>query len=252
MPLDSLVKIEQLGVVPSIVLEELTHAAPLAAALYEGGLPAAEISLRTPAGLPVLKEVAAHPGLLIGAGHVINLSQAQQAIAAGAKFIMSPGLDADMVRFCQEQTVTIIPGACSPTDVMQAARLGLDCVSFFPCDAMGGMPLLKALYSAFPEMRFIPNGGMSLEGMPEFLAFKPVLAVSGNWMVKSEWLADERFDIISDACAASMAIVKQTKRRIDTSERVLRRLGTSRQRDEKGLSRIDKAVVESADAFRGD
>jgi 2-dehydro-3-deoxyphosphogluconate aldolase/(4S)-4-hydroxy-2-oxoglutarate aldolase len=249
---DPLSRIEQHGVVPNIMLDDVKHAASLAAALYEGGLPVAEISLRSESGQAVLSEVAAHPGLLIGAGHVVNAKQAEEAIAAGAKFIMCPGIDGSLVKLCQERNVPVIPGACTPTEVMLAANLGLRCVSFFPCDAMGGMPLLKALYAAFPEMKFVPNGGMSLEGMPEFLAFKPVMAVSGNWIVKKEWLADERFDIIVDACAATVAIVKQTKRGVDTSDRVLRRLGTSRSRDEKGLSRVDKAVVEIADAFSGE
>ena len=252
MPPDPLSRIEQHGVVPNVVLDDAGHAASLAAALYEGGLPVAEISVRNPASAGILKEVAAHPALLIGAGHVTQIKQAESALGAGAKFIMSPGIDADLVKYCQGQNVPIIPGACTPSEVMLAHNLGLTCVSFFPCDALGGMPLLKALYSTFPEMKFIPNGGMSLEGMPEFLAFKPVMAVSGNWIVKKEWLKDERFDIIADACAASVAIVKQTKRGVDTSDRVLRRLGSARMRDEKGLSRIDKAVVEIADAFSGE
>lgn len=252
MPPAPLDRIEQSGVLPIVALDNAAHAAPLAAALYEGGLSLAEVSLRTPAMLPCLREMAAHPGLLIGAGAVTNVHQAAEALEAGAKFIMSPGVDEELIRYCQQQNVLIIPGACTPSEVMRAANLGVTCLNFFPCDAAGGMPMLKALYSAFAMMRYIPNGGLSLEGMAEFLAFKPILAVGGNWIIKKEWLADERFDVIADACAATVAIVKQTKRGIDTSDRVLRRPGSQRLKEEKGLSKIGKAVVGIADAFTGD
>ena len=252
MPPDLLDRIELHGVLPIVATDDPAHAAPLAAALYEGGLPLAEVSLRTPEMLPVLREMAAHPGLLIGAGAVTRVAQAAEALDAGAKFIMSPGVDEDLIRYCRERQTLIIPGACTPSEVMRAANLGVPSVNFSPCAAAGGMPLLKALYSAFATMRYLPNGGLSLEGMHEFLAFKPIVAVGGTWIVKREWLADGRFDIIADACSATVAIVKQTKRGIDTSDRVLRRPGNSKLRDEKGLSKIGKAVVGIADAFTGE
>jgi 2-dehydro-3-deoxyphosphogluconate aldolase/(4S)-4-hydroxy-2-oxoglutarate aldolase len=253
MSTEVLDRIETLGVVPAIVLGYSSLAADLAAALYEGGLPCAEVTLRTPSALETLQEMARHPGLLIGAGTVMNVAQAQQAIAAGAKFIVSPGVDEGLIRFCMEQQILIIPGACTPTEVMLATNLGVPCIKFFPCDAFGGMPVLKALNGPFPNMRFMPTGGISLETTPEFLAYKPVLAVGGTWMVKKEWLDAERFDIIAEACAATMAIIKQTKRGVDTSNRVPKLGGKlSGFGRDTGLSAISKATVSIHEAFMGE
>lgn len=210
---DILRQLEQLAVVPAIILDDEAHAAPLAAALIEGGLPCAEVTLRTPAALESLRRMASYADrLLVGAGTVMTAAQADEAIAAGAKFIVSPGMDAGLIRHCQEKQVPIIPGACTPTEVMLAVNLGLECVKFFPAEAYGGLGVLKALHGPFPTMRFMPTGGMSLESLPDYLGFRPVLAVGGTWMVKKEWLANERFDVIADACAATVDAVMLARR----------------------------------------
>jgi 2-dehydro-3-deoxyphosphogluconate aldolase/(4S)-4-hydroxy-2-oxoglutarate aldolase len=211
---EHLLRIEQLGVVPAIILENASQAEPLANALLDGGLPCAEVTLRTPAALEILKGMAAFAkdGLLVGAGTVLTASQADEAIAAGAKFIVTPGIDAELVRHCQARDILVIPGATTATEVMLAVNLGLECVKFFPAEASGGIKMLKALNGPFPNIRFMPTGGITLETFSEYLPFKPVIAVGGTWMLKKEWLATERFDIIADACEATMLAVADARR----------------------------------------
>ena len=209
-----LVRIEQLGVVPAVILENAAHAEPLANALLDGGLACAEVTLRTPASLEVLKRMAAFEkeGLLVGAGTVLTPAQADAAIAAGAKFIVTPGIDAALVRHCQEKGVLIIPGTTTASEVMLATNLGVECVKFFPAEASGGVKVLKALHGPFPGMRFMPTGGITLDALPEYLPFKPVVAVGGTWMLRKEWIATERFDIIADACEATVQSVADARR----------------------------------------
>lgn len=206
-------RLEELAVVPAVVLENPEHAEPLAKALFEGGLPCAEVTLRTPAALEILRRMARYSDrLLMGAGTVLTVAQADEAIAAGAKFIVSPGIDEKLVRHCQAREVLIIPGACTPSEVMLAANLGLECVKFFPAAAYGGLPVIKALHGPFPDMRFMPTGGMSLETLGEYLAFAPVLAVGGTWMLKKQWMEGDRFDLLADACRATVDAVLLARR----------------------------------------
>ncbi len=213
-------RIEKHAVVPAIVLEDADQAAPLAQALISGGLPIAEVTLRTPASLDALRRMAAFPDLLTGAGTVLNIEQARQAVDAGAKFIVSPGMDADLIRWCLEQGITIIPGACTPTEVMLAMNLGLRCVKFFPCAASGGLEMLRALRGPFPEMRYLATGGIKLESISDYLAFRPVLAVGGTWMVQEEWLANARFDVIEDGCRTTVEVVKDARWQATAAARV--------------------------------
>jgi 2-dehydro-3-deoxyphosphogluconate aldolase/(4S)-4-hydroxy-2-oxoglutarate aldolase len=208
-----LTRIEKLAVVPTIVLADASHAEPLAEALIDGGLPCAEVTLRTPASLEILKRMAGlKEDFLVGAGTVLNPAQADEAIAAGAKFIVSPGMDAALIRHCQAKGIPILPGACTPTEVMLGLTLGLDCVKFFPSHAYGGLTVIKALHGPFPQMRFMPTGGVTRESVGEYLGFKPVLAVGGTWMVRKEWLDNERYDIISDACMVTRSTIDLIRR----------------------------------------
>jgi 2-dehydro-3-deoxyphosphogluconate aldolase/(4S)-4-hydroxy-2-oxoglutarate aldolase len=198
-------RLEELAVVPAIVIENADHAVPLAKALFDGGLPCAEVTLRTPAAMEAMRRMSGFSDrLLVGAGTVFTPAQVDDAVAAGAKFIVSPGIDEKLVRHCQEKNVLIIPGTCTPTEVMLAANLGLECVKFFPAAAYGGLEVLKALNGPFPHMRFMPTGGIKLETMGEYLAFKPVLAVGGTWMLKKQWIEGDRFDQVTDACHATV------------------------------------------------
>lgn len=208
-----LTRIEKLAVVPTIVLADASHAEPLAEALIDGGLPCAEVTLRTPASMEILKRMAGlKEDFLVGAGTVLTPAQADEAIAAGAKFIVSPGMDAALIRHCQAKGIPILPGACTPTEVMLALTLGLDCVKFFPSHAYGGINVLKALHGPFPQMRFMPTGGITRETAGEYLGFKPVLAVGGTWMVRKEWLDNERYDIIADACRVTRSTIDLIRR----------------------------------------
>ena len=203
--------ISRFAVVPAIVLDDPSRAAPLADALVNGGLPVAEVTLRTPDALEVISIMAQDSVLLVGAGTVLNKAQAQQAIDAGARFIVSPGISVELVQFCQEKKVPIIPGAVTASEIMLAANLGLDCVKFFPCEASGGLPMLKALHGPFPKMRFMPTGGINVETLPRYLKFSPVLAAGGTWMVRSEWLRDGNFDLVEEACQQTMSVVAMNK-----------------------------------------
>lgn len=210
---ETLTRLEQLAVVPAVILDDADHAEPLAEALIEGGLPCAEITLRTPASLEVLSRMSPFSDqLLLGAGTVLNTLQADQAIDAGAQFIVSPGMDETLIRHCQNRDILIIPGACTPTEVMLAVNLGLHCVKFFPSHAFGGLSVMRALHGPFPNMRFMPTGGITMETLADHLAFKPVLAVGGTWMIKPEWLENSRYDLISEVCITTMEIVKHARR----------------------------------------
>jgi len=206
-------QIEKIAIVPALLVPEIFDAEPLVEALVEGGLPCAEVTLRSPSSMDALKRMAAHSDkLLVGAGTVLNILQADEAIAAGAKFIVTPGMDEALIKHCQYQDVLIIPGASTPTEIMLAINLGVECVKFFPAHVMGGLPFLKALHGPFPKMRFMPTGGINREAMSDYLGFPPVLAVGGTWMIQQEWLDTERYDIIADACAVTMDQVKRIRR----------------------------------------
>lgn len=210
---ETLSRLEQIAVVPAIILEDAGHAELLAEALIEGGLPCAEITLRTPASMEVLSRMEPYSDqLLLGAGTVLNTTQADQAIDAGAQFIVSPGMDEKLIRHCQDRNILIIPGACTPTEVMLAVNLGLECVKFFPSHAYGGLPVLRALQGPFPHMRFMPTGGITMETLSEYLGFKPVLAVGGTWMIKPEWLENGRYDLVTEVCTTTMEIVQGARR----------------------------------------
>lgn len=210
---ETLSRLEQIAVVPAVILDNADHAGPLAEALIEGGLPCAEITLRTPASMEALRRMTPFSDrLLLGAGTVLNTTQADQVIDAGARFIVSPGMDEKLIRHCHARNITIIPGACTPTEIMLAVNLGLECVKFFPSHAYGGLPVLRALHGPFPHMRFMPTGGITMETLSDYLGFKPVLAVGGTWMIKPEWLANGRYDLVTEVCTTTMEIVQGARR----------------------------------------
>jgi 2-dehydro-3-deoxyphosphogluconate aldolase/(4S)-4-hydroxy-2-oxoglutarate aldolase len=220
MPADSVMDlIEKHAVVPAIVIEDSDQSAPLAQALISGGLPVAEVTLRTPAALDAVKRMVAFPGLLVGAGTVMNVAQAEQSVAAGAKFIVSPGTEVTLIKWCVDRQVPVIPGACTPTEVMHALNAGATCVKFFPCEACGGLKMLRALHGPFPQARFLATGGVKLENIADYLAFKPVVAVGGTWMVKPQWLAGNRFDVIEDACRLTVDSVNDARWKISAAAR---------------------------------
>lgn len=193
-------------IVPVVVLDDPASADALGAALVEGGLPVAEATFRTPGAAAVLRRLAANDDLVVGAGTVLTDRQVDEAVEAGARFIVSPGLSAGVVRRCQDVGVPVVPGISTPSEIMQALDLGLDTVKFFPAEANGGLPTIKALAAAFPQLRFMPTGGITADTAPTYLAHPSVAAVGGSWMVSGDLLKAGRWDEVSRRCAASTAL----------------------------------------------
>ncbi|MDZ5662658.1 bifunctional 4-hydroxy-2-oxoglutarate aldolase/2-dehydro-3-deoxy-phosphogluconate aldolase [Nocardioides sp. S-58] len=197
-------------IVPVVVLDDPARADALGAALVEGGLPVAEATFRTPGAAAVLRRLAENADLVVGAGTVLTDRQVDEALEAGARFVVSPGLSAAVVRRCQDAGVPVVPGVATPTEVMQALDLGLDTVKFFPAEANGGLPTIKALAAAFPQVRFMPTGGITAESAPAYLAHPAVAAVGGSWMVAGDLLAAGRWDEVAARCAASTRLYHPT------------------------------------------
>ncbi len=200
-------RIEQLRVVPALVLDDAASAVPLAAAMVKGGLPCAEVTLRTEASMEALRRMSKVGGLLAGAGTVTSIPQLEEALAAGAQFIVTPGLDETLVKHCKDAGVPIIPGAVTPTEIMRAQNLGLRLVKFFPCEAFGGLPMIEALAGPFPEMRFMPTGGINPTNMGRFLSHRSVVACGGTWMARREWIRSGDWDHVEAACRETMTLL---------------------------------------------
>lgn len=174
-------------VIPVVVIKDINDAIPTLQALRDGGINCAEITFRTSCAAQAISEgVKAFPDMNIGAGTVINLEQAKLACQAGAKFLVSPGLSVDVAKFAIEKGIDYFPGCVTPTEIMQAIELGLKVVKFFPANVYGGLKALKALSAPFPQIKFIPTGGVDLTNLDEFLAFEKVYAVGGSFMMKGD------------------------------------------------------------------
>ncbi len=174
-------------VVPVVVISKLEDTIPTLSALTEGGIPAAEITFRTSCAVDAIREGAkAFPNMHIGAGTVINAEQAKQAIDAGASFVVSPGLSAEVAEVCKRAEIPYIPGCATPTEMMQAIALGITTVKFFPANVYGGLSAIKALSAPFPQLKFLPTGGVNLENIRDFLAFDKIVAVGGSFMMKGD------------------------------------------------------------------
>lgn len=191
---DKLKQIERHGVVPVIALDDAAKAGALAEALVAGGLPVAEVTFRTGAAAEAIRTMAARGDMLVGAGTVLDVDTARRAQDAGASFIVSPGFGPSVVKFCIDNDLPITPGCVTPTDLQMALDHGLKVVKFFPAEQFGGLKTIKALAAPYGMMRFVPTGGITDRQLPEYLSFKPVVAVGGSWMVSKELLSGGRFD----------------------------------------------------------
>ncbi|MGN0418672.1 bifunctional 4-hydroxy-2-oxoglutarate aldolase/2-dehydro-3-deoxy-phosphogluconate aldolase [Anaerostipes faecalis] len=197
MGLTLLEKIQQIGIVPVIKLEDAKDAAPLAKALCEGGLPCAEVTFRTNAAVQAIKNMKNEcPEMLVGAGTVLTIDQVDEAIDAGAEFIVSPGLNPDIVKYCTENDIVILPGCTNPSDVEQAIKYGLSVVKFFPAEAAGGIKTIKAMSAPYHQMKFMPTGGIDPSNVNEYLNFDKILACGGTWMVPTDLIQAGKFDEI--------------------------------------------------------
>jgi len=195
--MDVITQFQKLGIIPVVKIDRAEDAAPLAKALCEGGLPVAEVTFRTDAAEEAIRLMSeACPEMLVGAGTVLTTEQVDRAMAAGAKFIVSPGLNPKVVRYCQEKGVPITPGTSSPTDIEQALELGLDVVKFFPAEASGGIAKIKAMAAPYTKVRFMPTGGINAKNLMSYLDFPKIIACGGSWMVSDALIAEGRFDEI--------------------------------------------------------
>lgn len=192
-------RIQSLGIVPVVVLNDAKDAAPLAKALREGGLPCAEITFRTEAAEESIRiMVQEYPDMIVGAGTVLTTEQADKAVEAGAKFIVSPGLNPKVVQHCQDKGIPIVPGVTNPGQIEQALELGLDTVKFFPAEASGGLNMIKSMSAAYTNMMFMPTGGINIKNLNEYLAFDKIVACGGSWMVKSDLIQNGSFEKIKE------------------------------------------------------
>ena len=185
--------LQELRIIPVVNIADESFAKGLADALIAGGLPLMEITLRSDAAINAIKSLAARADFVLGAGTVLNVIQCRQALDAGARFSVSPGLDDGVVQHCLDNSVPVFPGVATATELQRAYNLGLTTVKFFPAEASGGMTTLKALAAPFDQMRFIPTGGINAENMSIYLSLPSTLAVGGSWMVKHELYADGDF-----------------------------------------------------------
>ena len=190
-------KIEELKVVPVVVIDDEKDAKDLAKALCDGGLPCAEVTFRTKAAKGAIEIMTKeYPDMIVGAGTVLSVEQAKEAIAAGAKFIVSPGFDDEVVDYCIENNIPVFPGCITPTEIIRAINKGLEIVKFFPAEQFGGISTIKALSAPFTGIKFMPTGGISLSNINDYLSVKSVIACGGSFMVKKDMIAAGRFDEI--------------------------------------------------------
>lgn len=204
---DTIARISEIGIVPVIVLDDPGLARPLADALAEGGLPCAEVTLRTPRAAEVLTVMARDPRLVAGAGTVLTVAQVDAAIDAGATYIVTPGYSRDVVRAGQDRGIPVIPGVATPTEIQMALADGVTLVKFFPAEAIGGARALSAMAGPFPMLRFIPTGGISPGNLESYLALPSVAAVGGSWMVAPGLVSGRKWTDISQLAAEAVAAV---------------------------------------------
>ncbi len=201
-------KVGLAGLVPVIKVEDAADAVPLCKALAEGGLPVAEITFRTAAAAEAIANVNRElPNVLLGAGTVLTTEQVDRAVAAGAKYIVSPGLNPEVVRHCQKVGVPILPGCANPSDIEVALSLGVKTVKFFPAEALGGLNLVKALAAPYGDVKFVPTGGISEKNLLDYLSFPKIVACGGSWMVPDDAIRAKDWNKIRELTATAVQLV---------------------------------------------
>ena len=210
--MDSLKRLAASAVVPVVVLDDAKDAVATAKALLAGGVDVMEITFRTAAAADSIKAVAEScPDMLVGAGTVITLEQCKKATECGAKFIVSPGFDEEVVRWCVENGVAVTPGCVTPTEIMAAMKLGLNVVKFFPAGVYGGLSAMKALSGPFGGIKFIPTGGVDAKNLKEYLEAPFVHAVGGSWPCPKKEIAAGNFDAVTALCREASEIVREVR-----------------------------------------
>ncbi len=188
-----------LGILPVAIVEDERQAPLLAQTLQESGLPVVEVAFRTQAAVRVIENIAADAShITVGAGTVLTVDQAKEAVDAGASFIVSPGLNSKIVEYCLARNIPVVPGVATPTEIQRALEYDLEVLKFFPAEACGGLPYLRAIAAPFKNLKFIPTGGIDQSNLLPYLQCPEVLACGGSWMVKQELLKEGRFDKIAE------------------------------------------------------
>ena len=194
-------KLNSIGIIPVVTIDNIEKAIPLAEALVKGGIHCMEITFRTEQAEEAIKKITTKvPKMLVGAGTVLNIEQADKAIKAGAKFLISPGLNPKVVKYCIEKNYLMIPGIATPSDVEQAINLNVSIVKFFPAEAAGGINMIKSISSPYSEMKFIPTGGINNQNLNQYLSFNKVICCGGSWILNEEYIVKNQFDKITKLC----------------------------------------------------
>ncbi len=209
---DLLEKLGFLGVVPVIAIERSEDAVELGRALLAGGLPCAEITFRTAAAEESIRRISSSlPEIIVGAGTVLSVDQADRAVSAGAQFIVSPGFNQKVVDWCLKNEIPVTPGVLTPTEIDMALDRGLKILKFFPAEAMGGIATLKAIAAPYGGVKFIPTGGINPKNLADYLSLPAVHACGGSWLVKSTLISAGEFAEITRLAEEALAIVRQVR-----------------------------------------
>ena len=202
-------KIEDIKIVPVVVLNDAENAKPLAKALCEGGLPCAEVTFRTGAAEESIRIMhESYPEMIIGAGTVLTTEQVERAVSAGASFIVSPGFDPEIVDYCIEKSIPVFPGCITPSEIAQAVKRGLKVVKFFPAEQFGGVDTIKALAAPYVGLKFMPTGGINAGNIKDYLECKSIIACGGSWMVKGNIIEAKEFECIKEMTITAVSLAK--------------------------------------------
>lgn len=209
---DVIKKLGEYGIVPVVVLNDAKNAGELAKVLCEGGLACAEVTFRTEAAEESIRIMAKeYPDMLVGAGTVLSVEQVKRAVGAGAKFIVSPGLNPAVVQYCIDNSIPVCPGTCTPSEMEQAMSMGLDTVKFFPAEPSGGVKFIKAVAAPYTNLKFMPTGGVNASNVRDYLAYDRILCCGGSWMVKGSLIDGGDFDKIRELTKEAADIVKEIR-----------------------------------------
>ena len=209
---DLLEKLGRFGVVPVVEIERAEDAVELGKALLAGGLPCAEITFRTAAAEEAIRRISSSlPEVIVGAGTVLTVDQADRAVSAGAQFIVSPGFNQKVVDWCLQHEIPVTPGVLTPTEIDMALDRGLKVLKFFPAEAMGGVATLKAIAAPYKDVKFIPTGGISQDNLADYLALRSVHCCGGSWLVKTSLISAGKFDEITRLTQEAVSVVRRVR-----------------------------------------
>ena len=209
---DLLEKLGVLGVVPVVKIERAEDAVALGRALLAGGLPCAEITFRTAAAEDAIRRIASSlPEIIVGAGTVLSVDQADKAVSAGARFIVAPGFNQKVVDWCLQNEIPVTPGVLTPTEIDMALDRGLNILKFFPAEAIGGIAVLKAISAPYGGVKFIPTGGINQNNLADYLALPSVHCCGGSWLVKANLISAGKFDEITKLAREAMSVVRRVR-----------------------------------------